>query len=203
MLTQQRHRFEPCKRWLGARLGSLGLPPNFYTLLGLALAWLACWLFWAYGPFQAALCGTLASLTDFVDGAVARYQNRESRWGNYLEALVDRAIEVSLLLTMSAALGPVISFALAGSLLISYCKPRVALVVPADNHDWPGIGDHSDRMVLILLAMALAGAAPGIARGLLWLLSAMTLVGCLQRVAYAQRLIAEYEEGQPWQSSEE
>lgn len=189
MLTQQRHRFEPCKQWLGSRLGRLGLPPLFYTLLGLVLAILAAWLYTHVGPVRAALCGTAASLTDFVDGAVARHQNKVSPWGDYVEAIVDRVVELTLLLALAPVLGVVVSYAIATSMLISYCKPRVALVVPSDNHDWPGVGDHSDRMVLILLAMALSGLAPGIACALLWFLVGLTAVGTLQRLAYAHGLI--------------
>jgi phosphatidylglycerophosphate synthase len=201
VLTQQRHRFEPYKQWLGRRLGRLGLPPSFYTLLGLALAALASCIYSQGSPLGAALCGTAASLTDFVDGAVARQQNRVTAWGDYLEAIVDRLVELTLLLTLASALGSVVSFAIAGSMLISYCKPRVALVVPADNHDWPGVGDHSDRMVLILLAMALSGVLPAVAQALLWVLVALTAVGTAQRIRYAHGLI---EKGsRAWPNSEE
>ena len=136
-------------------MGRLGLPPSFFTLSGLVLAGVAYSVYPA-SPFKAALIGTAASLTDFVDGAVARYQQSQSAWGNYLEAIVDRLVELTLLLAMASDLGPVVAWAIAASMFISYTKPRVAVVIPADNHDWPGIADHADRMVLLLVSMALA-----------------------------------------------
>lgn len=126
---------------------------------------------------------------DFVDGAVARFQGRVSAWGNYLEAIVDRGVEITLLLSLCSSLGSVVAWALAASLLISYCKPRAALVVPGDNHDWPGVGDHADRTVLILLATLASGWSVTLARCLLAALTAMALVGCWQRIGYARKLI--------------
>ena len=189
MLAAARRYFEPSKDKLGAVLGRLGVAPSWVTLSGLLLALLAAWIYARWGPFWAALCGTVASLTDFVDGAVARYQGRQSAWGNYLEAVVDRLVELTLLLTMASDLGPIVAWAIASSMFVSYCKPRVALVVAADNHDWPGVGDHADRMVLILVSMALCQFSLGLARVAMGLLVLMTAVGGVQRLRYAYRLI--------------
>lgn len=193
MLGQARHRFEPAKQYLGQRLGRLGIPPWLITLSGLALALLASWAYFKVGPLAAALIGTAASLTDFVDGAVARYQQRQSAWGNYLEAIVDRLVELILLLTLVSDLGPVVAWAIAASMFISYCKPRVALVVPADNHDWPGLGDHADRMVILLVSMALCQISLTPGKIGIALLTAISLLGSAQRLHYAYRLIAAYE----------
>lgn len=194
MLGERRSFFEPGKVWLGRRLGSLGLPPEFFTLSGLGLALLASLLYFRLGPFWGALVGLFASLTDFVDGAVARYQGRQSAWGNYLEAVVDRLVELTLLLTLAPDLGPVVAFAVAASMFISYCKPRVALVVPADNHDWPGVGDHADRMVVLLLSMLACQWSFVVGRLGIAALALLAGWGALQRLRYAYRLIAAHRE---------
>ncbi len=156
-------------------------------------AFIASWAYLKVGPLAAALIGAAASLTDFVDGAVARYQQRQSAWGNYLEAIVDRLVELILLLTLAPDLGPVVAWAIAASMFISYCKPRVALVVPADNHDWPGCGDHADRMVILLVSMALCQTSFSLGKIGIALLSAISLLGSAQRLHYAYRLIAAHE----------
>lgn len=189
MLAKRRDWFEPSKRYLGERLGRLGLPPSVYTLSGLLLAAIAAYTY-PKTPLGAALIGTAASLTDFVDGAVARYQQRQSLWGNYLEAVVDRLVELTLLLAMAEDLGPVVAWAIAASMLISYTKPRVAIVINTDNHDWPGIADHADRMVILLVSMALAQISRPLAQGGIALLTAAAAVGALQRIHYAYHLIA-------------
>lgn len=189
MLAKRRDWFEPSKRYLGERLGRLGLPPSVYTLSGLLLAVTAACVY-PKTPFGAALIGTAASLTDFVDGAVARYQKRQSLWGNYLEAVVDRLVELTLLLAMAQDLGPVVAWAIAASMLISYTKPRVAIVINTDNHDWPGIADHADRMVILLVSMALAQVSRTVAQVGIALLAVTAAIGALQRIHYAYRLIA-------------
>ncbi len=190
MLAKARKHFEPSKRYLGERLGRLGLPPSFWTLSGLALAVLS-YTVYPQHPFQAALIGTAASLTDFVDGAVARYQKTQSSWGNYLEAVTDRLVELTLLLAMADRLGPIIAWAIAASMFISYTKPRVALVTPTDNHDWPGIADHADRMVILLVSMALSQISIPAAQYGIALLTLTAVIGSLQRLHYAYHLIAQ------------
>lgn len=190
MLAKARNHFEPSKRYLGERLGRLGLPPSFWTLSGLGLALVAA-LHYSANPFQAALIGTAASLTDFVDGAVARYQKTQSAWGNYLEAVTDRLVELTLLLAMADKLGPVIAWAIAASMFISYTKPRVALVAKTDNHDWPGIADHADRMVILLVSMAISHLNIRAAQYGIGLLTLSAVIGSLQRLHYAYHLIAQ------------
>ncbi len=186
MLGQAREYFEPTKRTLGQYLR---VPPWFITLSGLVLAILAAFTYHRGAPLAAALVGTAAALCDFLDGAVARHQQRQSLWGNYLEALVDRLVEIILLLTLAPDLGLIVAWAIAASMFVSYCKPRVALVVSIDNHDWPGIGDHADRMVLILVSMALCGLSLRAGQAGIVLLTLTTTLGSLQRIHYAYRLI--------------
>lgn len=190
MLGTRRPFFEPLKQRLGARLGCWGLPAWVYTLLGVLLAWVSAYLYVRGHPGQAALLGGAAALADFVDGAVARFQNRQSPLGDYLDAIADRLVELSLLLALSVDHPGLTSWAIAAAMLVSYCKPRVALSIAADDHDWPGVGDHADRMLLILLAMAGAAVSPAIARWTLVLLTGVCAVGVLQRVSYACGLIA-------------
>jgi len=189
VLGNARRHFEPAKQALGRTLGRLGVSPTHITLTGLGLAITASWAYFHVGPLAGALIGTAASLTDFVDGAVARYQQRQSAWGNYLEAIVDRLVELILLLTLAPHLGPIVAWAIAASMFISYCKPRVALVIPADNHDWPGIADHADRMVVLLLSMALCQLSPSLGRIGIGLLATLASIGAGQRLLYAYRLI--------------
>lgn len=190
MLGEQRGWFEPSKRYLGERLGRLGLPPSFYTLSGLGLA-IVAYTVYPHSPLKAALIGTAASLTDFVDGAVARYQQKQSAWGNYLEAIVDRLVELTLLLAMAGDLGPITAWAIAASMFISYTKPRVAIIVPIDNHDWPGIADHADRMVILLVSMAISHFSITAAQYGIALLTLTAVIGSVQRLQYAYGLIAQ------------
>jgi len=176
-------------------LAAAGVSPTGVTLFGLLLALLSV-LFLQVGgcPRWGALLALLASLTDFFDGPVARLQNRVSAWGNYLDAVVDKLVEVVLLLGLAPFFPLVVPFAVASGFLVSYCKPRVALVIETDNRDWPGPADHADRMTLIVVAYVLYGFGwVALAQGCLLLLTALGAVGTALRLSYARQLIDEAE----------
>lgn len=198
MLGERRNQFDHLKLLVARPLARTGMPPWIVTLLGLPLALAAALLLWRGYTLAALALGIAASLTDFFDGAVARLQNRSSALGNYLEAIVDKIVELTLLLALAMFEPLPASFAIAASMFIAYCKPRVALVVQTDNRDWPGLADHPDRMVLILVGFA-CRLVPGRLLGFsatgwcLWLLAAAAAWGAWQRLWFAARLIREAE----------
>lgn len=190
MLGQRRKLFDPLKGPVGRWLGRLGLPPLFFTLLGVLLALAAACLYRVDRPGWAVLVALAAALADFVDGAVARYQNSQSACGDYLDAIADRLVELALLLALARDFAEVVCWTIAAGMLVSYCKPRVALAIATDDHDWPGIGDHADRMLLILVSMALTLVSHQAAAYALFLLASVSAVGALQRILYGCKLIA-------------
>lgn len=188
MISQLREPTRPLRVALAKPLVRMGVHPNWITLTAIPLSTGAAVLL-AQGFCKWALFLALAAAAmDFLDGEVARLQGRTSAFGNYLEALVDRWVDGVLLLgflpthPLAAGLGIIL-----GS-LVSYTKARLGLVMPTDNSDWPGIGDRSDRLVLLLCAVGL-GTSSVWSGWLLWALVAVSLVGCWQRVQHARRQI--------------
>jgi len=169
-------------------LVALGVHPNWITLAAIPLSTASAWVLYQGEGRWALLLALLAAAMDFLDGEVARLQNRTTAFGNYLEAVVDRWVDGILLVgfiptyPLAAGLGLILSS------LVSYSKARLGLVMPTDNSDWPGWGDRSDRMILLLGAVAF-GPASLWSRLLLWILVLISLVGCVQRVQHARRQI--------------
>lgn len=190
MLGHLRSTVAPLKRMLATPLARAGLHPNAVTLAAIPLALAAAWLVLEGRPLLALLPAVPAVLLDFVDGEVARLQGRVSPFGDLLEAVVDRVVEGLLLAALAVEFPLAAAGALGLSVLVSYIKARTGLVVPCDNSDWPGWGDHSDRVLLILAALVARGCwgAPA-AEAVLWTLVATALVGALGRLRYARRLI--------------
>jgi len=92
--------------------------------------------------------------------------------------------------------------ALAGTMLESYAKPRVGLVIISDNHDWPAVGERSDRLLVLILGLLAAAVVSQflifkysiiIVEATLFLIFLLTLVGFAQRVRYARMLILKAE----------
>jgi phosphatidylglycerophosphate synthase len=173
-----------------------GISPNAITLAAVPLATLAA-LAVVNGYFALGFCLALPSvLLDFLDGAVARASGQVSDYGNHLEAVVDRYVEAALLAGLSAHFPVLAAAALGLSMLVSYIKARVGLVIASDNSDWPGVGDRADRVVLLLLTILLM--AYGMPQWGYFSLVALTMiagVGSVQRLKYSRLLIQQAEKG--------
>jgi phosphatidylglycerophosphate synthase len=111
-----------------------------------------------------------------------------ARWPASKVALVDRWVDGVLLLGFLSSHPLAAGLAIILSSLVSYTKARLGLVISTDNSDWPGVGDRSDRMLLLLCAVGLGPYHPWSGL-LLWALVLISLVGCLQRVQHARRQI--------------
>jgi len=198
VIGRLRARFKPLVRRVAMPLARAGVPPWLVTVSAVPLALLAAWCIDAR-HFAVGFCiALLASLVDLIDGTVAELQQRRSPFGNYYETVVDKVVEV-ILLSGTARMCPLAAFlACATSLLVSFAKARVGLVVITDNRDWPAIGDRADRLLVFLTGLFLAACGYRVAgyhalRVALWAIVALNLLGLQQRMAYARTLIARAE----------
>lgn len=192
MLGHLRAAVAPLKRMLATPLARSGVHPDVVTLSAIPLALAAAWLVLEGRPLAALIPALPAVLLDFVDGEVARLQGRVTPFGDLLEAVVDRVVEGILLTALAVEFPLAAAGAMGLSILVSYVKARTGLVVPCDNRDWPGWGDHSDRVLLILAALLARGCwGPTAAEAVLWALASTALVGALGRLRHARRLIDE------------
>ncbi|MFH1390989.1 MAG: CDP-alcohol phosphatidyltransferase family protein [Candidatus Diapherotrites archaeon] len=178
---------------------AIGFPPTLFTLLGPLFA-LYAGFFILQEKFAEAFVLTLIAISiDMFDGSVARLQKKDSLFGNYFETMIDKVVEIILFISV-AFLHPIAAiFALAFSLLNSYAKPRVALVIITDNRDWPGLGEHSERMLLLLAGIFLSIFSFNyfgfpVLEASLWLIAIIAFIGSAQRIFFAKKLIEEAEQ---------
>ena len=192
MLSSLRQTVRPVGELVARPFVRAGISANAITLAAIPLSTLAG-LFIAKGFFAAGFWLALPTiLLDFLDGAVARASKSESLFGNHLEAVVDRYVEGAILVGLAVHYPLLAGSALTFSVLVSYIKARVGLVIVSDNSDWPGIGDRTDRMILLLVALQLL-AQERVWLGQLGLLAlvVVSLVGTVQRMLHSKRLIEE------------
>jgi phosphatidylglycerophosphate synthase len=204
VLSSLRQRVRPVGRWIAGPFVRANISPNAITLAAIPLSTAAA--FCTANSFFLLGFGLAvpAMLLDFLDGAVARASKKQTAFGNHLEAVVDRYVEGALLAGLSVHFPILATACLTLSMLVSYIKARVGLVIQADNSDWPGVGDRADRMVLLafaLLSQAL-GSHLGCERILVFLLI-IAGFGCVQRVFHSKRLIERAEEMGELLNSEE
>ena len=177
----------------------IGFPPLLFTLIGPILVCIAGFFIIQEKFLEGFIFALLGGSIDFFDGAVARQQNKATLFGNYFETMIDKVVELILFIS-TAFLFPIASiFALAFSMLNSYAKPRVALVIITDNRDWPAIGEHSERLLLLFLGFLLSIFSIEFAgfKALeisLWLIAIISFIGSIQRIFFAKKLIKEAEQ---------
>lgn len=199
MFSKLRTVVSPVQNALATPFVRLGVEPATLTLAAIPLSllsgFLCVWEFWSWGLALALLALTM----DFLDGAVARVANKTSAFGNFLDAVADRLVEGFLLCGLAYHFPVAATTALTLSVTVSYIKARAGLVVISDNRDWPGVGDRTDRVALVLLAiwvqsqgMHLLGLPAGAL--VLWALALLAGVGCYQRICYGKELIELAEE---------
>ena len=99
MLNNLRDFLKPALQKIGKSFASTGLSPNVFTGIGLALAFVAS-IIYGIGFEYSLLLGGIALLAsgffDIVDGQVARYTNKISKSGGFLDSIFDKIAEVAI-----------------------------------------------------------------------------------------------------------
>ena len=175
------------------------VPPNVFSSLALLLAAGGALLFHLHHRILAFVLIGLACLWDTIDGGVARAQKRVTKFGYYLEGIIDKWVEVIIYLGFAVSGYALEAFlVISASLLLSFAKPRAAMVVPLGEHDWPAIGERFERLLLLNVGLLVALFWPTVRIGhhavpmlaiFLRLLFVMVLVGGIQRILYAKKII--------------
>jgi phosphatidylglycerophosphate synthase len=147
---------EPFWKSLARPLAQAGLTPNQVTLIGLALIVANCLLYFLHqNSFWFGLGLVLSFVFDALDGAVARMRNMASKFGGYLDGVIDRYQEIAVYAAIAFVTGWwwVVLLVLTGSLMISYNKARCAIEVPIENHNWPDLLERFERIVILCAAL--------------------------------------------------
>jgi CDP-diacylglycerol---glycerol-3-phosphate 3-phosphatidyltransferase len=197
----------------------LHVHPNILSLLGMVLSGLAAVLYATGSFFWAAWIVVLAGTCDVLDGELARYTGKVSRFGAFFDSTLDRFSEIFLFLGLAwyfsgghlsfAVVGgqtdgirsPVavlfIILAIGGSFMVSYTRARAeGLGIKCDI----GFMQRPERIVLLIIG-SLLGSLPTIGlwimKACLFLLALLSNFTALQRMIHVKReLIKEMEAGE-------
>jgi phosphatidylglycerophosphate synthase len=173
-------------RPLSLRVATL-LAPTFVTPI--QVTWASALLFLggavAFGAGSYVLGAVIilvGEITDCVDGDLARITGRTSRWGAFLDSVLDRWTDAALILGLGYSdmdsLGGAAGFALVASFLVSYTRAR-AQSLGVDCPD--GIGGRDARILVLVIAallnLVLAGLITIIALGVITSIHRMVVAG--------------------------
>lgn len=178
---------------LADRIAASNITPNQVSWLGLVLV-VSNSAFYLYhqNSFWLGMGLALSYLFDALDGLVARRQGSVSKFGGYLDAVIDRYQEIATCLVISIVTGwwLVLFFVVTGSMLTSYSKARVAIEMPVDNKGWPDLLVRHRRLWLLSFALLGDACVPWLLYVVLSSLAAMSYFTAFQRYFRARGMLS-------------
>ena len=168
----------------------MGLKPNALTFIGLGLNGVASWALADGEWLPGAGLIVLAGFFDILDGAMARNCNETSSFGSFLDSVIDRYSDLSLLIGLLIFYSRqrillyqvLIGLALMGTALVPYTRARAETVIAQCN---VGMMERPERILLIFFGAAIPPIMPVV----VWILAIFTNFTVMQRVLYTRRIM--------------
>jgi CDP-diacylglycerol--glycerol-3-phosphate 3-phosphatidyltransferase len=181
-------QFDPFLYRTSRLIQRMGLKPNALTFIGLGLNGVASWALAEGEWLQGAGLIILAGFFDILDGAMARNCNETSSFGSFLDSVIDRYSDLSLLVGLlifysrqrSLLYQVLIGLALMGTALVPYTRARAETVIAQCN---VGMMERPERILLIFFGAAIPPIMPVV----VWILAIFTNLTVIQRVLYTRR----------------
>jgi archaetidylinositol phosphate synthase len=155
MLNNLRESLKPILEKVGKTFAATGLSPNTFTVIGLVFAFISSIVYglgYEYSLLIAGLVLLVSGFFDIVDGQVARYANKMSKRGGFLDSIFDKIAEVAIFfgILVGNYTEPYLVFlAIALSLLVSYTR---AIADSAGiKMQGIGIGERAERLLVIAI----------------------------------------------------
>ncbi len=161
-----------------------GVHPNVLTLIGLVVNGVAAWIL-ARGEFlYAGLVILGAAVFDLTDGAVARSANKVTRFGAFLDSVMDRYSDLIILTGLLVHYARIDRFSyivltavvMIGSVLVSYSRARAENLIESCK---VGFLERPERIVLLLI-----GALFDRMAAVLWVMAVLSNVTVIHRIAH-------------------
>ncbi len=161
------------------------LTPNFFTITGFLITTSGA-IVLPYDPVIAAVIILIGGGFDVLDGVVARTNGMVTRFGAFLDSVLDRYSDAFVFISIAWYMylqgkmtGVVLSLGtLVGALLISYARAR-AEGLNMECHT--GLMERPERVILTTLACFTGYFLP-----ILWILCILTHFTVIQRILYVR-----------------
>ena len=155
MLNNLRDALKPTLEKLGKAFASTGLSPNFWTVVGLVIAFASAVVYGLsieYGLVIGGILLLMSGFFDMIDGQVARVTGKTSKKGGYLDSMFDKIAETTIFLGILVggyAEPYLVLLAITLSLLVSYARAKSdSLNIKLQG---VGIGERAERLLVIAI----------------------------------------------------
>jgi len=155
LLNNLRESLKPYLQSIGKVFASTGISPNVWTVIGLIFAFVSSLIYGLKFEYSLILGGVILLISgffDIVDGQVARYTNKITKSGGFLDSVFDKIAEVSIFfgILIGGYAEPYLVFlAVTLSLLVSYTRAIAdTLTIKLQGI---GIGERAERLLVIAI----------------------------------------------------
>ena len=155
LLNNLRNSLKPDLQTIGKIFASTGISPNVWTAVGLVFAFISSLVYGISLEFSLILGGILILISgffDIVDGQVARYANKISKSGGFLDSIFDKIAEVAIFfgILLGGYADPyLVILAISLSLLVSYTRAKADTL--GIKLQGIGIGERAERLLVIAI----------------------------------------------------
>ena len=155
LLNNLRDSLKPYLQKIGQVFASTGISPNVWTVIGLIFAFVSSIVYGISFEYSLILGGIILLISgffDIVDGQVARYTNKITKSGGFLDSVFDKIAEVSIFfgILIGGYAEPYLVFlAITLSLLVSYT--RAIADTTKIKLQGVGIGERAERLLVIAI----------------------------------------------------
>ncbi|MDD5154704.1 MAG: CDP-alcohol phosphatidyltransferase family protein [Thermodesulfobacteriota bacterium] len=186
------HRLDRLLSGLLSRIHCLGISPNFLTITSVVVAIPATILFGLGQGLWGGLILLISGLFDILDGALARTQGKVTRFGGFLDSVLDRYVDLGILAGIAYYYGSSgqktlllwTLMAMSGTALIPYVRARAELIIPRCSI---GIAERPERIIMLA-----AGGIFNLLPYAIFVLALLTHVTTLQRIIFTRRQDSEF-----------
>ncbi len=164
----------------------INITPNFLTILGLFITGIGSLFIVSGSFFTAGIFILLGNLCDAVDGALARRYNKTSKFGAFLDSVVDRYSDFlpfagfAVYFSSDTFILILSLLAVAGSFLVSYSKARAESLGIECN---VGILERPERSIILIVSLLTGFVEVGII-----LIAVGSHITALQRIFYVYKV---------------
>lgn len=174
------HRFDKPLAPFAHQIILTGITPNSLTVAGFIVSLAASASFVSGMPRLAGILILLSGGFDLLDGVVARTTGKATRFGAFLDSVLDRYSDAALFLGIGILLSEnpinilILSLTFIGTFLISYVRARAEGLGFTCNI---GLMERPERIILLSI-----GGIFNILVPVLWILLVLTHLTVLQRI---------------------
>lgn len=195
-LYKRRERFSGFSVKVGIAFAKLGLSPNQWTLVTILPALVAVWFLVKEQFLWAALFFFIAAFIDLVDGSVARVTGRVTKFGAYLDTIVDRYVEGLIVFGLLFASLPNLWLPIYawiflyffGALMTTYAKAAAKEKELVEEELKGGLMERAERLIILFIGILLAYFDPFYLTYVIVILAVLANVSALQRIWIASRM---------------